>query len=60
MNALLDPALCKDLSDNRDRYVAQSRATRNGVVAELPPRPGAMKVTDEPEWDHPDLLVDYG
>ena len=29
----------KLLSDNRDRYIAQSAATRNGVVAPLPARP---------------------
>ena len=29
----------KLLSDNRDRYIAQSAATRNGVVASLPARP---------------------
>lgn len=29
----------KYLSDNRDRYVEQSKATRNGVVAPLPPAP---------------------
>lgn len=28
----------KLLTDNRDRYFAQSAATRDGEVAELPPR----------------------
>lgn len=28
----------KLLGDNRDRYVAQSAATKNGKVAPLPPR----------------------
>ena len=32
-----DPALCKDLSDNRPRYIEQSANTRNGQVAPLPP-----------------------
>jgi hypothetical protein len=32
-----DPSLEKLLSDNRDRYVAQSAATKCGQVAPLPP-----------------------
>lgn len=36
---MTDPALCKDLSDNRDRYIEQSKRTRHGQVAELPDRP---------------------
>lgn len=46
MNALLavrvlkarSPEQEKYLSDNRDRYIEQSRNTRNGVVAYLPAR----------------------
>lgn len=32
----------KLLSDNRDRYIEQSRNTRNGVVAQLPARPSSL------------------
>jgi hypothetical protein len=30
-----DPALEKLLSDNREKYIAQSAATKNGVVAQF-------------------------
>jgi len=33
-----DPAFEKLLSDNRERYIQQSRNTRCGQVAPLPPR----------------------
>lgn len=29
---------CKDFSDNRERYMQQSKDTKNGKVAPLPPR----------------------
>ena len=34
-----DDRAYKYLSDNRERYFAQSAATRNGVVAPIPARP---------------------
>lgn len=47
----------KLLSDNRDRYIAQSAATRNGEVATLPAR-GPASLTLSPEGGdsgfHPD------
>jgi hypothetical protein len=44
-----DLAFDKLLSDNRDRYIQQSRNTRCGRVAELPTREERIEVTKRPE-----------
>lgn len=42
-----DASAHKLLSGLRERYIRQSAATRNGVVAELPPEP--EEPNDEPD-----------
>jgi hypothetical protein len=60
-----DPAFEKLLSDNRDRYIGQSSATRCGQVAPLPERAGVVEKPNRPKasaWhlrDRPALALAF-
>lgn len=53
----------KLLSDNRERYIAQSAATRGGLVAPLPPHPqgdqGECYARKQMADGGPDPIPDY-